>query len=52
MDLTFSKNKELELNLKNYEALKIKEKSFKQVNDDLSLKVQDLEEKLTTRIQM
>ncbi len=44
--------KDLEKQLENYEVLKLKEKQFNQINDEQNLKIQDLEEKLTTRIQM
>jgi hypothetical protein len=38
--------------LKDYELLKVKESQFKQISDEQNLKVQELEEKLSTRIQM
>jgi hypothetical protein len=42
----------LENQLKDYENLKLKEKQFKQITDEQNLKIQDLEEKLSTRVQM
>ena len=42
----------MENQLKDYENLKIKEKQFKQITDEQNLKIQDLEEKLSTRVQM
>ena len=44
--------KELEKTLKDYEGLKEEEKKFKQITSEQDLKIQDLDEKLKTRIQM
>ncbi len=44
--------KELEKKLKDYDILKEKETQFNQINIEQNLRIQDLEEKLSTRIQM
>ncbi|CAF0964067.1 unnamed protein product [Brachionus calyciflorus] len=46
------KIKELEVKLKDYDLMKNKILNYDQINDDLNLKVQDLEEKLSDRIQI
>ena len=44
--------KELETQLTDYTQLKEKEIQFKQINAEQNLRIEDLEEKLNTRIQM
>lgn len=44
--------KNLEVDLQDYESLKTKETQFRQLSSEQYLKIQDLDEKLSTRIQM
>ena len=44
--------KELEKQLIDYDILKVKEIQFSQITGEQNLRIQDLEEKLATRVQM